>query len=444
MKGVKSIYSKRVWINQKLQAATIQIDRDKIESIIIGKQLMDAIDFGDLVIMPGVIDAHVHINEPGRTEWEWFETATKAAARGGTTMLVDMPLNSSPVVTTITAFENKLKAAEGKLSVNCGFWAGAVDANVDAAAALLEKGCLGVKVFLSHSGLDEFPNISLSDLNQLMDGLKNYQAPILAHCELDTLPADDEIVRNPTSYQAYLKSRPKEWENEAVKAFVGLAQKNQCKVHIVHLSSQDCIPWLAKQKIQTNLSVETCTHYLLFNAETIEDGNTLFKCAPPIREYYNNEALKKALKEGVLDFITTDHSPAPPSIKELDSGDLQKAWGGIAGLQFLLSGSWTALNKGMDLATFIPLLTSKPAQFLNLDDQIGVLKKDYQANITVWNPDESFVVTPDIIEHKHRATPYNGLRLKGKVHRTMVNGEWVFSDDTFLNTGKGKIVLGRK
>ena len=174
--------------------------------------------------------------------------------------------------------------------------------------------------------------------------MKNYNVPILAHCELDTLPADNEIEKHPTSYLAYLKSRPKAWENEAVKAFVELGQKNECNIHIVHLSSQDCIPWLEEQKKHQFLSIETCAHYLLFYSEMIKDGDTLFKCAPPIREQANNQALKEALKAGVLDFITTDHSPAPPSIKELDSGDLQKAWGGIAGLQFLLSGSWTALQ----------------------------------------------------------------------------------------------------
>ena len=436
------LYSQRVWLGEKLQPASIQIENGKIQAISKGKKLTDAQDFGHLIIMPGVIDAHVHINEPGRTEWEGFETATKAAARGGTTMLVDMPLNSTPVVTNIKAFEDKLQAAKGKLNVNCGFWAGAIDANVKDAIALIKKGCLGVKVFLSHSGLDEFPNISLEDLDVLMAGLKDLNVPVLAHCELDTLPADTNIDEQPTSYQEYLKSRPKAWENEAIKAFIALGQKNDCKTHIVHLSSKDPIPWLGIQKgLTPKLSVETCTHYLLFAAENIKDGDTLFKCAPPIRERANNQQLKEALKSGILDFITTDHSPAPPSIKELKSGDFQKAWGGIAGLQFLLSGSWTALKNTMDLAAFIPLLTSHPAHFLGLDHKIGHLKEGYPANITIWNPDENFMVTQDIIEHKHKATPYEGMTLSGKVHSTMVNGKWVFHQDRFVSLGEGNLIL---
>ncbi len=436
-----SIFSKQVWLEEQLQAATIQIKNGRIHAVIKEKKENAAQDFGELIIMPGVIDAHVHINEPGRTEWEGFETATKAAARGGTTMLVDMPLNSSPVVVNTSAFDGKIRAAKGQLNVNCGFWAGAVNEQTEEAIALIKRGCLGVKVFLSHSGLEEFPNISLPDLDQLMAAVQPYDVPVLAHCEFDTLPAQTNIKNQPQSYSEYLKSRPKNWENEAVRAFVALGQKNNCKTHIVHLSSQDLIPWLNKQKEKGNLSVETCVHYLLFDAEHIDDGNTLYKCAPPIREQANNQQLKQALKNGTLDFITTDHSPAPPSIKELKSGNLDKAWGGIAGLQFLLSGSWTALKDTLNIAAFIPLLTSKPAQFLGLDQQMGFLKEGYQANITIWNPNESFLVTPDIIEHKHKATPYSGMQLSGVVKHTMVNGQWVFSEDAFLNLGKGELVL---
>ena len=439
---MKSIYSNRVWVNQKLQPASIEIKGEKINSIIKKEKINGAIDYGDLIIMPGVIDAHVHINEPGRTDWEGFETATKAAAKGGTTTLIDMPLNSNPVVTTVAAFGKKLDAAKGKLSVNCGFWAGAINGDGEAVIDLIKKGCLGVKVFLSHSGIDEFPNISLSDLDQQMLALNSLNVPVLAHCELDTLPTDTDLKNHPTSYREYLKSRPKAWENEAIKAFVKLGKKNKCKIHVVHLSSQDCIKWINAQKEKgVNLTVETCPHYLLFNAENIEDGNTLFKCAPPIRERANNEQLKAALKSGIIDFITTDHSPAPPNIKELDSGNLQKAWGGIAGLQFLLSASWTALNNDMALESFIPMLTSKPAAFLGLDQQIGYIEEGYQADFTIWQPDATFTATSEIIEHRHKATPYNGLNLFGKIHSTFVNGEVVFSEGNFLNLNAGRIIL---
>lgn len=440
---MKIIYSQRVWVNESLQPASIKIERGEITSITIGTQLKNAQNFGSSVIIPGVIDAHVHINEPGRTEWEGFETATKAAARGGTTMLVDMPLNSTPVVTTVRAFEDKLAATKDKLAVDCGFWGGAINANVNDAIALLERGCLGIKVFLSHSGLDEFPNISMSDLEALMVGLKTLEAPILAHCELDTLPSETDIINQVDSYAEYLNSRPKSWENEAVKAFVELGYRHQCKIHIVHLSSQDLLPYLKKQKEKNKqLSIETCTHYLLFEAENIKDGDTLFKCAPPIRDRANNQQLKNALKDRILDFITTDHSPAPPAVKEIESGNLLKAWGGIAGLQFLLSGSWTSLKETLSLSNFIPLVTSQPAHFLGLGHEIGYIKEGYRANITIWNPEDSYTVTESIIEHKHKATPYKDCTLNGQVVATMVNGEWAFREDKIVGNF-GCVVLKR-
>lgn len=436
------IYSEKVWLEARLQAATIVLKDDKIVGIHKGEKKQGAIDYAQLIIMPGVIDVHVHINEPGRTDWEGFETATKAAARGGTTMLVDMPLNSSPVVTTPAALEQKIAASQSKLWVDCGFWAGATNDDANSVAALVKKGCLGVKVFLSDSGLEEFPNISLSHLDSLMAQINQYDVPVLAHCELDTLPASTELEQKPTSYAAYLKSRPKEWENEAVKAFVGLGKKHNCKTHIVHLSSQDPLAELAREKQNfSKLSIETCAHYLLFHAEQIEDGNTLFKCAPPIREQQNNEQLKQALRSGILDFITTDHSPAPAHLKAIDTGDLKKAWGGIAGLQFLLSASWTALKDTLDINEFIPLLTSKPAQFLALDEQIGHIKEGYRANLTIWNPEQAFVVTEETVEHKQKMSPYIGQKLYGQVHSTIVNGSIVFEQEQFINNRKGRCVL---
>jgi allantoinase len=439
---IPALYSNRVWLDDQLQAATILLANGQISSIIKGKKLQNAKDFGDAVIMPGVIDAHVHINEPGRTTWEGFSTATKAAARGGITTLVDMPLNSSPVVTNVAAFNKKISSAQGKLRVNCGFWAGAIDANSSNVESLLKAGCLGVKVFLSHSGIDEFPNISLSNLDQLMVAIQPYQVPILAHCELDTLAADNSLAEQPTSYQAYLKSRPRTWEDEAIKAFTALGKKHKCPIHIVHLSSSDSIQKIREEKANNPLlTVETCPHYLLFEAESIADGNTLFKCAPPIREKENNEQLKTALKTGLIDFITTDHSPAPPNIKELESGNFQKAWGGIAGLQFLLSASWTALQNHLDLATFIPLLTSQPAQFLGLAHQIGCIKEGYQADLTIWKPEASFLVKEESIEHRHKKTPYLGQELYGKVQEVIVNGKQVFADEKVTSELAGKVLL---
>lgn len=439
------IYSKRVFIDGALQPATLSIANGKIVAIHLWVRLKGAVSYGESVIMPGVIDAHVHINEPGRTDWEGFETATKAAARGGITTLVDMPLNSSPVVTNVAAFQEKLMASQNKLYVNCGFWAGATNTSIESVKALIEKGCLGVKVFLSHSGIDEFPNISLDDLGELMEGIQHLGVPVLAHCELDTLPADDSIKYTPRSYAAYLNSRPKTWENEAIRQFIALAEQYNCKAHIVHLASDEMIGWLAEKK-QTPIpfTVETCPHYLFFKAETIPDGNTLYKCAPPIRAKRNGEHLKQALKSGVIDFIASDHSPAPPNIKELESGNFAKAWGGIAGLQFLLSASWTALKQEMTLAEFIPLLTSKPAQFLELGHKIGSLKEGMNADMTIWQPETIFKVSENIIEHRHKPTPYLGRTLYGKVDGTIVNGRMAFRGEVINSSPFGEKILRGK
>ena len=435
------LYSNRVFLGNELIPASIVINKDLITGVFPHQKLEDPIDFSPSVIMPGVIDAHVHINEPGNTHWEGFDTATKAAARGGTTTLVDMPLNSLPVVTTVQAFQKKLEAAKNKLHVNVGFWAGVTDQNFEEVQALFAAGCLGVKVFLSNSGLDEFPNISLEDLEVVMQNISSGKEPILAHCELDSLPAEDLLKNNPRSYDAYLRSRPKAWENEAVKAFISLSEKYNCSAHIVHLASDEILPWIIHKKNKgVPFTVETCSHYLYFAAEKIKEGATLFKCAPPIRDLATQAALLQAIFEGTIDFITTDHSPAPPEMKELDSGDFSKAWGGISGLQFLLSASWTALKPHISLEDFIPLLTSKPAAFLNLSDQIGQLAPGYRADLTIWNPEQTFEVTESIIEHRHKITPYLEEHLNGVVTHTFVNGKPVYENGAFINLNQGRTI----
>ena len=448
MNGTIGIHSKNCWIEEVLQEATIYIHDGVISEIKLGESKTseaNVIDYNTAIVMPGAIDAHVHINEPGRTEWEGFETATKAAARGGITTIVDMPLNSSPVVTTLSAFKDKLEASKHKLYANCGFWAGATMTSVEDVVALIEEGCLGVKVFLSHSGIDEFPNISLQDLDVLMAGIHHLNTPVLAHCELDNLPASSDLTNNPRQYKSYLASRPKSWENEAIKKFIALAEKHNCKAHIVHLASDEVIEWIAKQKEKDiRFTVETCPHYFFFNADDIEDGNTLLKCAPPIRDKDNGAHLREGLKNGVIDFIGSDHSPAPPSLKEIESGNFEKAWGGIAGLQFLLSASWTALKEEMDIAEFIPLLTSKPAQFLGLENSIGYLKVGYDADITIWEPQSTFQVTTDIIEHRHKLTPYLHQQLFGKVQSTIINGQFAWQNETIREIPFGKTIKGKK
>ena len=426
-------------MNEKLQPATIIFSNGKINEIVFDK-INDAEDFGDNIIMPGVIDVHVHVNEPGRTEWEGFETATQAAAAGGTTTIVDMPLNASPVTTTVSAFQEKLISTKNKLNVNCGFYAGLVPNNVNDLEDLLKSGVLGIKCFLTHSGIDEFPNVTKEDLEIAMPIIAKYQLPLLVHAELTNV-VDCDFENHPTSYQHYLASRPKKWENDAIQMMIELCRKHKCQVHIVHVSSAEALQLIQDAKAEgLPITAETCTQYLYFNAETIPDANCIYKCAPPIREKKNNDQLKQALLNGTLDFITTDHSPAPSSLKEIETGNLKKAWGGIAGIQFLLNGSWTALKDMMSLEEFIPLVTSKPAQFLNIENK-GKIKFGADADFVIWNPNESKLVEEKDIYFKHKISPYIGKNLYGIILETIVNGETVFQNNQIKQKNIGTWLL---
>ncbi len=325
---MKGIYSRRCWLDTKLQEAIVYCHGRVITQIQKGKpgNFENIEDVGDYVLMPGVIDAHVHVNEPGRTGWEGFETATQAAAAGGITTIVDMPLNSSPVTTTLKALKEKLATTEGKLHVNCGFYGGLIPGNQNELESLIKGGVLGIKAFLTHSGIDEFPNVGEHELDEAMPIIAKYNLPLLVHCELTDQNNNGDLFNNPTSYQSYLASRPKSWENKAIELMINLCERHNCKTHIVHVSSSEALAQIKNAKeSELRLTAETCPHYIFFNAEKIPDASTVYKCAPPIREKNNNDLLKNGLNERVLDIITSDHSPAPPAIKEPETGNLQKA-----------------------------------------------------------------------------------------------------------------------
>ncbi|RYY90975.1 MAG: allantoinase AllB [Chitinophagaceae bacterium] len=428
----KAIYSNRCWLDGRLQPATVFIQEMTISRVQPGApEIPEGIELlrvGDSVLMPGVIDAHVHVNEPGRTEWEGFETATKAALAGGITTIVDMPLNASPVTTTLAALEQKLAASRDKLFTNVGFYAGLVPGNAHEIEALIGAGVLGVKAFLTHSGIDEFPNVSAEDLEAVAPLLAKRNVPLLAHCELDEAGTKAALERDPRSYQAYLASRPKDWEDRAVALLIDLCRRHRCPVHIVHVSSAGALPLIAAAKKEgLPLTAETCPHYILFDAESIPDGQTIYKCAPPIREAANNELLRQALKEGTLDFIASDHSPAPPTIKELESGNLLRAWGGIAGLQFLLSAGWTALRGTMSLEAFIPLVTEAPARFLRMEHRKGFLRPGCDADFVIWNPEETVTTDAAHLQHRHKISPYLDRQLYGKVQLTVIGAGYTAS-----------------
>lgn len=437
------IKGERVLTPGGMKAAVVLLKNGKIADVSddIPSGNLPVTDIGNKVLMPGVVDPHVHINEPGRTDWEGFDTATKAAIAGGITTLVDMPLNSSPVTTTDKGFDEKLQSTKGQLHTNCGFWGGLVPGNENEIEPLIEKGVLGFKAFLTHSGIDEFPNVAESNLRKAMPLIAKYGLPLLVHCELST-----PTHYSPPSthlYKDYLTSRPKQWEDDAIALMIRLCREFNCRTHIVHLSSANSIGQIAKAKKEgLPLTVETGQHYLFFNAESIKDGQTQFKCAPPIREKENNERLWQALKEGIIDFVATDHSPAPPAMKQLTSGDFMKAWGGISSIQFALPVLWTAAKKhGCSPDDIAGWLCEKPAQLPGLQDSKGKIQKGHDADLVVWDPEKSFTVTENMIHHRHKITPYLNEELCGVVEQTYIKGELVFDKGSFTGLNKGTIIL---
>ncbi len=370
-------------------------------------------------LLPGLVDPHVHLNEPGRTEWEGFETGTAAAAAGGVTTLVDMPLNSSPVTTTVQALEAKRAAAAEKLSVDVGLYAGLVPGNAEQIEPLLEAGVLGVKAFLCHSGIDEFPAATERELRAAMPLLAKHGLPLLAHAEIASpMPA----MNDPMRYADYLASRPKAFERTAIEQMIGLCRETGCRTHIVHLADADCLPLLIDAKAEgLPLTVETCPHYLAFCAEEIPDGATQYKCAPPIRDAANRDRLWQGLADGVIDFIASDHSPCPPELKRLDTGRFDEAWGGISSLQLTLPIVWTeAERRGHTLAEVAAWLSHRPAELVGVEAGIRAGKP---ANFVAFDPEAEFVVTGEQLHHRHKLTPYEGRSLRARVETTYLRGK---------------------
>lgn len=408
-------------------------------------------DVGDLVISPGVIDAHVHVNEPG-TDWEGFETATHAAAAGGVTSIVDMPLNSLPVTTTSAALETKRIAAAGKCWMDIGFYGGLVQGNAGQMKPLCDAGVLGVKAFLCHSGLDEFPNALEADLRAAMPVLAKAKVPLLVHAELLSSPAP--AVTDVRSFSQFVASRPVQWELAAIQLMIDLCRETRCHVHIVHLATGAALPMLAAAKAEgLPITVETCPHYLFFENTRVADGDTRFKCAPPIRAGAAAE-LWQGLLAGTIDTIGSDHSPCPPAMKHLESGDFSKAWGGIASLQLTLPTTWSFMkSKGCaDLTLLARWLSSAPASLVGLDQRKGKIAPGFDADFVVWDPDAKWTIKAAELFHRHPITPYDGCEVNGKILRTYVRGQQVFREGHVLGrpqgvfmtrSSKGKPTLGR-
>lgn len=406
------------------------------------------IDVGNAVVMPGLVDTHVHINEPGRAEWEGFHTATRAAAAGGVTTLVEMPLNSIPATTNVVALAAKLAAARGRLHVDVGFWGGVVPGNDEQLEPLWDAGVLGFKCFLSPSGVDEFANVGEAELRTALPVLARLGAPLLAHAELPEPLARAALAvaeLDPRSYAVYLASRPRDAEQQAIELLVRLCREAGARIHVVHLADADALPMLRAARAEgLPVTVETCPHYLHFAAEGIADGATDHKCAPPIREAENRERLWDALGAGDVDLIVTDHSPCPPEMKGLDTGDFLSAWGGIASLQLTLPVTWKgARARGYTPVQLAEWMCAAPARLAGLEGRKGCIAPGCDADFVVWHPEAEFTVDPARLHHRHPVTPYAGATLPGVVAATYLRGHRIYDGGRFPDEGPTGRTLSR-
>lgn len=438
------ICSRRVVTPEGIRPASVFIRGGRIlgvESEFAPAAGTSVLDFGEAVVMPGLVDTHVHVNEPGRTDWEGFETASRAAAAGGVTTLLDMPLNSVPPTTTVKGLEAKRRAAEGRCFVDVGFWGGLVPSNAEEILPLLDAGVFGFKCFLAPSGVPEFDEVQEGDLRAAVPPLVERGALLLVHAELaDRLNQAWNEKRR--SYSSYLASRPGAAEREAAALLVRLSRDSGGRIHVLHVSSAEALAPLAEARREgLPITAETCPHYLFFAAEEIADGATQFKCAPPIREASNRELLWKALREGAIGMVVSDHSPAPPGKRMLGSGDFREAWGGISSLELTLAATWTAASeRGFSIADVAEWMCRAPARLSGLDRRKGVLAPGADADIVVFRPEESFEVVPERLQQRHKLTPYSGRVLKGVVEATFLRGKRIYDQGGFPAGPSGELL----
>lgn len=436
---LQTLISQRVLLPEGIRPARISFQDGRIVSITAAPQ-DQAFDLGDTLLMPALTDTHVHINEPGRTEWEGFESATQAAAAGGVTLLMDMPLNSSPVTTTLAALEEKKKAAQGKLWVDCGFWGGVVPGNAGELSAMVAAGVAGFKCFTCHSGIDEFPASTREDLRIAMPILRAAGVPLLVHAELESALLNPYEDASPREYLRYLHSRPAQWEVDAIQMIVDLVRETGCRAHIVHLSAADALPILQAAKAEgLPITAETCPHYLGLTAEEVPNGDTSWKCAPPIRERENAERLWAGLRAGIIDCVVTDHSPCVPALKRLSEGDFMAAWGGIASLQLGLRSVWTAAHaRGIPITQVMGWMSAATANFLGHGDR-GVIRVGASADFVAFRPEPSHRLAAQELLHRHPTSPWVGRSLHGEVVGTWLRGTRIWDGQQICAGPLGQI-----
>jgi allantoinase len=444
------VRSERVLIDGQLRPASIQIERGRIAAVAGHDEIPDGaplVDGGRQVVMAGLVDTHVHVNEPGRTEWEGFDTATAAAAAGGVTTLVDMPLNSVPPTTSRAALERKRDTAAGRVWIDVGFWGGVVPGNAGELEGLLDGGVLGCKCFLIDSGVAEFGHVGAAEMRPAMEILGAAGAPLLVHAELPgpvDAAAGAVATLDPTRYETFLRSRPPAAEDQAIALALEVCRNTRAPLHIVHHSSASAIEMLRRARDEgLPLTVETCPHYLHFAAEEIADGATEHKCCPPIRERDNRDRLWRALDDQVIDMVVSDHSPCTPELKQRERGDFMAAWGGIASLELGLAVTWTdARRRGYGVADVARWMCETPARMAGLTDK-GRIAVGAAADLVIWDPDRSRAIDAAALHHKNPVTPYHGATLDGVVALTLLAGETIYERGQLVGRPRGQLVTRR-
>jgi allantoinase len=441
-----ALCSRRIVLPDRVADGAVLIAQGRIIGLVPQEQAEAerVIDLGEWALLPGVVDTHAHLNEPGRTEWEGFVTGTAAAAAGGTTTVVDMPLNAIPPTTTVEALELKAAHAQGRCAVDHAFWGGLVPGNLAELEPMVRAGVCGFKAFLIDSGVEEFPKVERDELLAALPLLARLGVPLIAHAELDLGASGLDVS---PKYTDYLRSRPPAWEQAAIRLLIELAEQTSARVHIVHLSSADALPEIAAARARgVRLTVETCPHYLTFAAEEIPDGATEFKCAPPIREAANRERLWRGLAEGQIDLVVSDHSPCTPALKRREEGDFSAAWGGIASLQLSLCATWTGLREraarlGLTadaaLVRLAQWTAGAPAALAGLDGAKGRIAVGSDADLVAFDPDARYILAPEMIHHRHKLTPYLGRTFHGRVEGTYLRGVPVGAGGAALGTSGG-------
>jgi allantoinase len=437
--GLRAFLSRRVVTPEGIRPAAVVVEDGLIREVVAPDQVprfAGALDFGDLAILPGLVDSHVHINEPGRSDWEGFETATRAAAAGGYTLLVDMPLNCLPATTFVNALRAKRVAAQHQCRVDWSAWGGVVEGNQHELEALAAEGVAGFKCFLINPGIDGFTMVSDSQLRAALPYVARSGLPLLVHAELQG-PIDSATERlagaDWSSYQTYLRSRPEDAELSAIEMLLGMCREYRFHLHIVHLSASQALPMLrAARSDGLAVTVETCPHYLHLAAENIANGATLSKCAPPIRSSRNRERLWQGLRDGTIDMVVTDHSPCPPAMKRLAEGNFKTAWGGIASLSVALPLVHTeASQRGLGLTDVVNWMATAPAKLAGCHTRKGRIAAGYDADFVVFDTESKFVVSEDKLHYRHPVSPYLGESLRGVVKSTYLRGTLVFEDGQF-------------